>query len=279
LPSRRRWWYAGTLALALIALGAVLWVQFLRFRQSRSSVGQSSPGLSTTTNPVPPPTVPKATKTENHDKPLGGRTGTPTAPRPPENAKASPSSVNALASRPPTAAGNQPLLDLHTKGGTRCEEQTRQAIEHLAKTYNLAKYTITRDIMIEQGAAPRSYPELTMNCRFLSDDDLLLAQYVHEQGQRVLMDRHRGQMQQLFADLQRLVPKLTAEPAQGEAKRGAYLRLAVIMLEWQGLEDLVGPQRARHVMDWKQHNNAIYSAAVDKREDMKKLLQKYDIRF
>ena len=189
--------------------------------------------------------------------------------------------MNALASRPPTAAGNQPLLDLHTKGGTRCEEQTRQAIEHLAKTYNLAKYTITRDIMIEQGAAPRSYPELTMNCRFLSDDDLLLAQYVHEQGQRVLMDRHRGQMQQLFADLQRLVPKLTAEPAQGEAKRGAYLRLAVIMLEWQGLEDLIGPQRARHVMDRKQreHNNAVYSTAVDKREDMKKLLQKYDIKF
>jgi len=47
------------------------------------------------------------------------------------------------------------------------------------------------------------------------------------------------------------------------------------------LEDLVGPQRARHVMDWKQrqHNNAIYSAAVDKREDMRKLLQKYDIKF
>ncbi|MFI5107672.1 MAG: protein kinase [Terriglobales bacterium] len=281
LASRRRWWYAGVLALALIALGVVLWVQFLRFRQSRSSVGQSSSGLAATTNPVPPPTIQKATKTENQDKRLSGRTGPPTGPPPPENAKASPSPVNALPGHPPAAAGNQPLLDLHTKGGTRCEEQTRQAIEHLAKTYNLAKYTITRDIMIEQGAAPHSYPELTMNCRFLSDDDLLLAQYVHEQGQRVLMERHHGQMQQLFGDLQRLVPKLPAEPAQGDAKRGTYLRLAVIMLEWQGLEDLVGAQRARHVMDQKQreHNNAIYSTAVDKREDMKKLLQKYDIKF
>jgi len=53
------------------------------------------------------------------------------------------------------------------------------------------------------------------------------------------------------------------------------------MLEWQGLEDLIGPQRARHVMDQKQreHNNAIYSTAMDKREDVKKLLQKYDIKF
>ena len=281
LPAHRRWWYAGTLALALIALGVVLWGQFLRSRQSRSSVGQSSSGLSATTSPVPQPTAPKATKTENPDKRPGGRTVAPPGAPPPEDAKAAPSSVNALAGHPPAAAGNQPLLDLHTKGGTRCEEQTRQAIEHLAKTYNLAKYTITRDIMIEQGAAPHSYPELTMNCRFLSDDDLLLAQYVHEQGQRVLMERHHGQMQQLFGDLQRLVPKLPAEPAQGDAKRGTYLRLAVIMLEWQGLEDLVGAQRARHVMDQKQreHNNAIYSTAVDKREDMKKLLQKYNIKF
>jgi len=279
LPSRRRWWYGGTLTLALIALGVAIWVQFLRFRQSRSSVGQSSSGLAATTNPAAPPTVQRATKTENHDKRPGNRTGTPTGPPLPENAKASPSSLNALASRPPTAAGNEPLLDLHTKRGTRCEEQTRQAIEHLAKTYNLAKYTITRDIMIEQGCTPHSYPELTMNCRFLSDDDLLLAQYVHEQGQRVLMERHHGQMQQLIKDLQRLVPKLQTDSAQNDAKRGPYIHLAVIMLEWQGLEDLVGPQRARHVMDWKQHNNAIYSAAVDKREDMRKLLQKYDIKF
>ncbi|MGO9439376.1 MAG: protein kinase domain-containing protein [Terriglobales bacterium] len=281
LPSHRRWWYAGVLALALIALGAVLWVQLLRFRQSRSSAGQSSSGLSATTSSVPPPTVPKATKTENHDKRPGVRTGAPTTPPLPENAKASPSPVKALASRPPVTAGNEPLLDLHTKGGTRCEEQTRQAIEHLAKTYNLAKYTITSDIMIEQGATPHSYPEMTMNCRFLSDDDLLLAQYVHEQGQRMLMERHRGQIQQLSADLQRLVPKLKADPAQGDAKRGAYLHLAAIMLEWQGLEDLIGPQRARGVMERKQreHNNAIYSTAVDKREDVNKLLQKYDIKF
>ncbi len=97
----------------------------------------------------------------------------------------------------------------------------------------------------------------------------------------MLMERHRGQVQQLIADLQRLVPKLKADPVQGDAKRGAYLHLAAIMLEWQGLEDLIGPQRARGVMERKQreHNNAIYSTAVDKREDMKKLLQKYDIKF
>src|SRR5271169_5520338 len=108
----------------------------------RIGAGQSSSGLSATTSPVPPPTVPQATKTEKPDKRPGVRTGTPAGSPPPESAKASPSPVNALTGHPPVAAGNQPLLDLHTKGGTRCEEQTRQAIEHLAKTYNLAKYTI-----------------------------------------------------------------------------------------------------------------------------------------
>src|SRR5439155_16429116 len=46
--------------------------------------------------------------------------------------------------------------------------------------YSLNCYT--RDILIEQGATAHSMPVLTLNGRFLDDDDRALSQYVHEQG-------------------------------------------------------------------------------------------------
>jgi hypothetical protein len=175
-----------------------------------------------------------------------------------------------------------PKLNLRTKRGAPCEERTRQEVERLASKFDLGKYTVTRDIMIEQGAMAHSYPELTMNCRFLRDDDLLLSQYIHEQGHWLLMERHRVQMPRLFDDLQRLVPNLPVQPPKGDSnERSSYFHLAVIMLEWQALEDLVGPERAHRVMEWKRgdHYTAIYSAVLDKRRDMEKLLLRYDIKF
>ncbi len=175
-----------------------------------------------------------------------------------------------------------PNIDFHAKHGTPCEQRTKDAMERLAAKYDLAKHTLTRDIVIEQGAVAHSAPQLTMNCRFLRDDDLLLSQFVHEQGHWVLFDRHRSQMQDLHDDLQRLVPGLPVQSPQGDGnERSTYFHVAVIMLEWQGLEDLIGPQRARRVMEWKQrdHYTAIYSAVLDKREDIEKLLQRYDIEF
>jgi hypothetical protein len=46
------------------------------------------------------------------------------------------------------------------------------------------------------------------------------------------------------------------------------------MLEWQAMEDLVGSERARKVIDWKQgdHYKAIYSTVLNHREQAESVL-------
>ena len=53
------------------------------------------------------------------------------------------------------------------------------------------------------------------------------------------------------------------------------------MLEWQGMEDLVGTERARRVIEWKQHDHytAIYDTVLGNREKIEGLMRKYGIRF
>ncbi len=130
-----------------------------------------------------------------------------------------------------------PKLNIKTKHGLPMEEQRKEQMERLAKEYDLKKYTITRDIVIEKGAINHSSPVLTLNLRFLDNDDLALSAYVHEQGHWVLMERHRADNPALFGDLQRTFPNLDYRTPEGDGElRSSYFHIAVCMLEWQAME-------------------------------------------
>lgn len=175
-----------------------------------------------------------------------------------------------------------PSLHIKTKHGLTMEQQRKEQMERLAKQYDLKKYTITRDIMIERGAVNHSYPVLTLNLRFLDNDDLALSAYVHEQGHWVLMERHRQDNARLFDGLQRAFPNMEVRVPEGDGElRSSYFHIAVCMLEWQAMEELVGAERARKVIEWKQgdHYKAIYATVLNHREQVESVLSRYDVRW
>jgi len=161
-----------------------------------------------------------------------------------------------------------PRLNIRTKHGLPMEEQRKEQMERLAKEYDLKKYTITRDIVIERGAMNHSSPVLTLNLRFLDNDDLALSAYVHEQGHWLLMERYRPENRALFEDLLRTFPNLEYRTPEGDGElRSSYFHIAVCMLEWQAMEELVGAERARKVIEWKQrdHYTGIYEILLNQR--------------
>lgn len=180
------------------------------------------------------------------------------------------------------ALAETPRLNIKTKHGFPMEEQRKEQMERLAKQYDLKKYTITRDIVIDRGAINHSSPVLTLNLRFLDNDDLALSAYIHEQGHWVLMERHRTENPALLQDLQSGFPNLPIAPPEGDGElRSSYFHIAVCMLEWQAMEELVGSQRARKVIEWKQrdHYKAIYAIVINRREDVEQVLNRYNVRW
>ena len=175
-----------------------------------------------------------------------------------------------------------PKLKIKTKNGSPAEEQRKQQMERLAKEYDLSKYTITRDIMIEAGAINHSSPVLTLNLRFLDNDDLALSAYVHEQGHWVLMTRNRMDNPRLFDDLERFFPNLDYARPEGDGElKSTYFHIAVCMLEWQAMEQLVGPERARKVIEWKQtdHYKGIYELILNQRERVESVLSAHRVNW
>ena len=175
-----------------------------------------------------------------------------------------------------------PNLNIKTKNGLPQEEQRKEQMERLAKQYDLKKYTITRDILIERGAINHSHPVLTLNLRFLDNDDLALSAYVHEQAHWVLTDRNRFDNPSLFEDLHRAFPNLEIRVPEGDGElRSSYFHIAVCMLEWHAMEELVGLERARKVIEWKQgdHYKAIYSIVLNQREQIESVLNRHGVKW
>lgn len=181
-----------------------------------------------------------------------------------------------------TATGETPKLKIETRNGSPREERKKEQIERLAKEYDLKKVTITRHIIIEQGVRPHSSPVLTMNAMFPDNDDLTLGTYVHEQGHWLLMQRGRERNRELLNDLLRAIPGLPTRFPEGSGDEpSTYFHLAVILLEWQGLEELVGVERARAVMDFQKtdHYTAIYPAVIEHREALGKILRRHSLKW
>src|SRR5437868_13529956 len=116
----------------------------------------------------------------------------------------------------PTFASDTPKLNVRTAHGNPREEQRKEQIERQAREYNLKRYTLTRDIVVEEGVRNHSSPVLTLNLRFLDNDDRALSAYLHEQAHWVMMERHRRDIRDLYDDLKRLFPKLPVDWPEGD---------------------------------------------------------------
>ena len=181
-----------------------------------------------------------------------------------------------------SVSAKTPKLNITLKHNSPGEQKRKEQIERLAEKYDLAKYTITRDIVIDQQAANHSSPVLTQNLRFLDNDDRALSAYVHEQAHWLLMEHHHGQARQMLPELIRLYPNIDITPPYGDGNRGtSYMHLVVLMLEWHALEDLLGAKRARAVMEFKRqdHYKDLYATVMDHRKDMEGFLKRYGVKW
>src|SRR5436190_23149734 len=75
-------------------------------------------------------------------------------------------------------------IEITLKRGSKGEAQTKDQLLRLLKTYDVAKWTFTKSIIIEEDAIPHSHPVLTLSARHVKDDELLLSSFVHRSEER-----------------------------------------------------------------------------------------------
>jgi hypothetical protein len=183
---------------------------------------------------------------------------------------------------PVLAQAQTPKLDITLQHISSGEQQQRALIDRLARQYDLSKYTITQKIVIDEQAINHATPVLTLNLRFVANDDRALSLYIHEQAHWLLIKNYRSRTREMLAELLKLFPNIDTSPPNGDGNVGtSYIHLVVIMLEWQALEDLVGVTRAKEVLEFKRsiRYKALFGTVIDHRKQMEDFLKRYDVKW
>jgi hypothetical protein len=138
------------------------------------------------------------------------------------------------------------------------EEQTAEQLKKLIGTYDLSKYTFTREVVIDRAAMNHAFPELTLNARWADAPDDLLSSYIHEQLHWYLRD-HDFQQKAAISQLQRMYPNAPVGLPEGaESAYSTYGHLVDCYLEIEADRQLLGPERTMTVIRNKGHYTWIY---------------------
>jgi len=155
------------------------------------------------------------------------------------------------------AAVNQPVhIDL--KHGSEREQKTKVELERILGFYDLAEYTFTYEVMIDETSIPHSHPLLTLHTRHLGSDDELLSAYVHEQLHWYL-DAHKKETLDAENKLQNMYPKVPSGfPEGGQDTESTYLHLINCYLEIQADRKFMGAERTDKVISSMDHYTWVY---------------------
>ncbi len=162
-----------------------------------------------------------------------------------------------------------------TLRGSPREAATKAQLERLLSAYDLAQWTFTGRVVIDDKSVPHSHPVLTLHTRHLRDDDLLLSTYCHEQLHWWLT-ANPEQTAAAVADIQAAFPNLpVGYPHGAEDADGNAVHVLVAWLEWQALQATLGELKARQVMTFwaDDHYTRIYQAVLERPDVVRRIVR------
>ncbi len=179
-----------------------------------------------------------------------------------------------LAKAPPV-----PQLDIQLQHRTAAEAQTRDELLRLVQQYDVLKWIFTKRVLIDQTQIPHSHPVLTLHTRHLHHDDELLSAFIHEEI-HWFIEAHPQAEAQADAELRKLFPKLPVGfPDGANDDESNYLHLVVCYDEYQAMKKLLGPERARKLMDFwaSDHYRVIYRAVLAHEDQIGRIVRQHQL--
>ncbi len=153
-------------------------------------------------------------------------------------------------------------IEIQVAHGTSAEIQTKLELQSLLRKYDLAKYTYTSQVIIQQGAMNHSFPIITLNVRFRDLPDNLLSSYVHEQIHWYLRD-HDADRRAAIEKLEQKYPNApTGYPEGGGSKESTYGHLLTCYLEMQAARELIGEKRTKRMIEQTPWYSWIWKTVV-----------------
>ena len=170
--------------------------------------------------------------------------------------------------------------------GTRKEQLLQEQLLSLFDCYSLDKWLYTEKVNIKEGVIPHSHPVLTLSPQtrgvdfdYLANLAQLLGTYIHEQLHWFLLLESKFEAYKNASNKFRaLYPSLPTECPEGcGSSRSNYLHIQVNYLEYQGLRELLGEDKARAVFKRIPYYTAICTLVLQDYEKIGEAMTRYKL--
>jgi len=165
--------------------------------------------------------------------------------------------------------------------GTDDEVRTREQLLRILGTHDVARWMLTRQVIIDRESIPHSHPVLTLHTRHLNDDLLLLSTFIHEQA-HWHAEAHEAELATAVSQLRALIPGLPVGYPDGAVTDvSSYEHLVIIALEENGLRQLIGELATRQVMAfWStDHYRALYQYVLSNGPRVREIMRTNGLTF
>ena len=181
--------------------------------------------------------------------------------------------VLALCAAPAALLAQDSGVTIDVAGTSPLEERGRVQLERLLRRHDLRRWLFTRTVRIQSRVIPHSHPVLTLNTRYLDDDTVQVATFLHEQLHWFLADR-QGATDSAMADLRRLYPRVPAAPPEGARdEESTYLHLLTCLLERDAVSEVFGQEAARRTLAGARHYTWVYREVLERPNPIRAILR------
>jgi hypothetical protein len=169
-------------------------------------------------------------------------------------------------------------IRISTSHKTERELATKNALDALLSQYDVSKWTLLKDIVIEEGATPHCCP-IVLSTAYLSYDYQNLSCFIHEQLEQFFLTK-RSQLNQAIAELRTIYPQVPTDSTGVQSDRtvdGTYKHLILCFNEFSAIKNLVNEETARLTIERKGHYLWVYKTVLKDTEKISTIAQKYDL--
>ena len=177
-------------------------------------------------------------------------------------------------------AYSQAGFDIRLKANSKTEQQTREQLQRLLRTYDISQWIFTKSILIDDTDTPHSHPVLTLHTRHIKDDELLLSTFVHEQFHWWASGKNEDATRQAISELRTMFPKVPAGAPEGARdENSTYLHIVVCYLEYRAMRELLGELKSRQIMEFwaTDHYTWVYKTVLERPRDISTILFKHKL--
>jgi len=165
-------------------------------------------------------------------------------------------------------------VSISLKNNSEKEQIAKNLLEKILKKYQLDKWILCHDIIIEWNATGKAFPTIRLSA-WQDNEERMLAQFLHEQFHWIEKGKEE-QMKNAIMELKKTFPDVPIDkPEGGGSEESTYNHLIVCRLELLALKEILGDEVAKRIVSGNKNYTWIRRMAVEKASDIDLVINKY----